>query len=299
LAGTWADLEVYRVRPLVQHQYLTTVIRHKDGGRCERTPHPCRRLLSRDNLAHDISKWVKENRRQLSIHVKMITSSLNCYYKDPCSGHQLPSLSFLVHNEGRAIWLSTTSLPNTSGQLQYGWSSEPVRRSSSSSNCCLSGIAGHSRSNPAFLKIHLWHCLKDRSRHGEGERPSCHRGGYNPLQSCLGAKATDTIPSKAGMPRTGTSSLQEALKILGYSPCHHMVSDVLGDVSGRAQRWKKAWNTTDKQQRHAIIRDILADYRAVVDFPASIMIDDMHEIYPNAKVSAFKPRPRSPALTRW
>jgi hypothetical protein len=99
------------------------------------------------------------------------------------------------------------------------------------------------------------------------------------------------------MPRTGTSSLQEALKILGYSPCHHMVSDVLGDVSGRAQRWKKAWNTSGKQQRQGIIRDILAEYRAVVDFPASIMIDDMHEIYPNAKVSVFEPKSRISALT--
>jgi hypothetical protein len=100
------------------------------------------------------------------------------------------------------------------------------------------------------------------------------------------------------MPRTGTSSLQEALKIFGYSPCHHMVSDVLGDVSGRAQRWKKAWNTTDKQQRHAIIRGILADYRAVVDFPASIMIDDMREIYPNAKVGVFEDESSSPTLTK-
>jgi hypothetical protein len=90
---------------------------------------------------------------------------------------------------------------------------------------------------------------------------------------------------QAGLPRTGTSSLQEALQILGYTPCHHMVSDVLGDVNGRGKRWSKAWNTTDKTERQAIIREILADYQAAVDCPVSLLVDDVIEVCPDAKVS--------------
>lgn len=44
-------------------------------------------------------------------------------------------------------------------------------------------------------------------------------------------------------------------------------------------------NTADKAVRQAVIRDILKNYKAVVDFPSSIMIDDMVELYPDAKVS--------------
>jgi hypothetical protein len=64
-----------------------------------------------------------------------------------------------------------------------------------------------------------------------------------------------------------------------------MVSDVLGDVRGRGRLWSKAWNSAEKAERQAVIRGILAEYRAAVDFPVSIMIDDMVEMYPDAKVS--------------
>jgi len=86
-----------------------------------------------------------------------------------------------------------------------------------------------------------------------------------------------------GMPRTGTSSLQAALQILGYDPCHHMVSDVLADVYGRGYPWMDAWGEPDKDKRHARIRDLLKGYQAVVDFPASLMVDDLLEVYPDAK----------------
>lgn len=89
---------------------------------------------------------------------------------------------------------------------------------------------------------------------------------------------------QAGLPRTGTSSLQAALQKLGYDPCHHMVSDVLGDVHGRGKRWIEAWDTKDKQTRHALMKDILKEYKAAVDFPCSLFVDDLIEIYPNAKV---------------
>ncbi|OAP62185.1 hypothetical protein AYL99_04388 [Fonsecaea erecta] len=98
-------------------------------------------------------------------------------------------------------------------------------------------------------------------------------------------KADDTIEVIGiGLPRTGTSSLQGALQILGYNPCHHMVSDWLSDANGRGQRWMEAWNETNKAKKHAMIRDLLKGYKAVVDFPASIMVEDFVEAYPDAKV---------------
>jgi len=63
-----------------------------------------------------------------------------------------------------------------------------------------------------------------------------------------------------------------------------MVSDVLGDARGRGKKWVEAWKEPDKAKRHAIIREILKDYKAIVDFPASVMVKDPLEIYPDAKV---------------
>ncbi|KAK5218458.1 hypothetical protein LTR47_011730 [Exophiala xenobiotica] len=101
----------------------------------------------------------------------------------------------------------------------------------------------------------------------------------------MAEKANDNIQViGVGLPRTGTSSLQAALEILGYSPCHHMVSDVLSNPNGRGQKWMAAWNEPNKEKKHAMLRVILKGYKAVVDFPASLMVEDMIKIYPDAKV---------------
>jgi hypothetical protein len=63
-----------------------------------------------------------------------------------------------------------------------------------------------------------------------------------------------------------------------------MVSDLLSDANGRGQRWMDAWNEPDKVKKHAMIRDLLKEYKAVVDCPVSLMVEDFVELYPNAKV---------------
>lgn len=45
-----------------------------------------------------------------------------------------------------------------------------------------------------------------------------------------------------------------------------------------------AWNEPNKEKKHAMLRVILKGYKAVVDFPASLMVEDMIKIYPDAKV---------------
>lgn len=88
----------------------------------------------------------------------------------------------------------------------------------------------------------------------------------------------------AGLPRTATSSLQAALHQLGYQPCQHMVSDVIRDIGGLGHQWTQALQARDKVTRHAILREICKDYRAIVDAPGCFFVEDLMEIYPEAKV---------------
>ena len=92
----------------------------------------------------------------------------------------------------------------------------------------------------------------------------------------------------AGLPRTGTCSLQGALQELGYTPCHHMMSDVIDDPFPyrKGRRWLDVWRTRDLATRQAAIRAIFEDggFNATVDFPPSVFVDDLVEIYPDAKV---------------
>jgi hypothetical protein len=75
-----------------------------------------------------------------------------------------------------------------------------------------------------------------------------------------------------------------------------MVSDVLSDVNGRGQRWLAAWDTQDKGKRQTLIREILSHYQATVDFPGSLFVDDLIDMYPEAKVSPYS---GSRTRTQW
>jgi len=88
----------------------------------------------------------------------------------------------------------------------------------------------------------------------------------------------------AGFGRTGTSSLQEALEILGFGPCYHM-REVFRDPTG-AEKWDAIGQkhhqttavTTDEWN------DIFFGYRSTVDLPASTYYYQLMEQYPDAKV---------------
>jgi hypothetical protein len=101
-----------------------------------------------------------------------------------------------------------------------------------------------------------------------------------------------TVPVKgglkvigAGFGRTGTSSLQEALTILGFGPCYHM-REVFKDPTG-VNKWdavgvnRMEHNQTPTKQEWD---DILEGYQSTVDFPAAIYYQELLEHYPDAKV---------------
>ncbi len=81
----------------------------------------------------------------------------------------------------------------------------------------------------------------------------------------------------AGWGRTGTKSLQQALEILGFGPCHHMhevlahfeqVSFFQAAVDGETVDWST----------------LFSRYRSAVDWPVSYFWRELTGIYPDVKV---------------
>ncbi|KAL8276196.1 hypothetical protein RQP46_011408 [Phenoliferia psychrophenolica] len=96
------------------------------------------------------------------------------------------------------------------------------------------------------------------------------------------AAATPTLTViGAGLPRTGTSSLQEALHILGLAPCYHM--NVVADSAARSKQW------IDLYQRQArglplTLAPLFAGFKSSLDSPASSFAPELAKEFPNAKV---------------
>lgn len=67
-----------------------------------------------------------------------------------------------------------------------------------------------------------------------------------------------------------------------------MISDVVRDIGGLGRQWQRVFQTEDKATRHAILRKIFKDYRAIVDAPGYFFVEDLMEIYPEAKVCVFQ-----------
>ena len=80
----------------------------------------------------------------------------------------------------------------------------------------------------------------------------------------------------SGLGRTGTKSLQTALNMLGFGPCHHMVEVFAHPESTRlwieAGKGRPDWDA------------IFADYHAMVDYPGAAYWRQIAAHYPNAGV---------------
>jgi hypothetical protein len=80
----------------------------------------------------------------------------------------------------------------------------------------------------------------------------------------------------AGLGRTGTKSLQTALGMLGFGPCHHMVEVFAHPESVplwiEAGRGGPNWDA------------IFKDYRSMVDYPGAAYWRELADHYPAAKV---------------
>lgn len=81
----------------------------------------------------------------------------------------------------------------------------------------------------------------------------------------------------AGLGRTGTKSLKEALEHLGFAPCYHMVELIQHPVHARVWSAAAAGQTVNW-------RTFFGDYQATVDFPGCSFYKELMATYPDAKV---------------
>ncbi len=81
----------------------------------------------------------------------------------------------------------------------------------------------------------------------------------------------------SGFGRTGTLSLKLALEELGYGPCYHM-QEVMGSAPN-----VNAWHDF-AHDRPVDWHELFEKYDAAVDFPASVVYQDLMEAFPDVKV---------------
>ena len=88
----------------------------------------------------------------------------------------------------------------------------------------------------------------------------------------------------AGLPRCATTSLQNAFEseYLDLTPTMHMAhvmphADLLELVI-------EAMGEKNRDRRHQILHQIFDGYRATADFPGAVFVDDLMDMYPDAKV---------------
>jgi len=81
----------------------------------------------------------------------------------------------------------------------------------------------------------------------------------------------------AGFPRTGTSSLKQALEILGIGECYHMKNLLIDPY--RLPYWNEleANGTTSW-------KELFNGFQAVVDIPGYLYYKDLLKQYPDAKI---------------
>ena len=79
-----------------------------------------------------------------------------------------------------------------------------------------------------------------------------------------------------GLGRTGTKSMQTALNMLGFGPCHHMVEVFAHPDS--MQLW------IDAAEGRPDWDLIFKDYQSVVDYPGAAFWREIADHYPDAKV---------------
>jgi len=81
----------------------------------------------------------------------------------------------------------------------------------------------------------------------------------------------------AGFGRTGTRSLKEALEILGFGPCYHMVE------AFEHPEHIPTWNAAARGEP-VDWQELFREYRATVDWPGCTFYQQLIDTYPDAKV---------------
>ena len=80
----------------------------------------------------------------------------------------------------------------------------------------------------------------------------------------------------AGFGRTGTSSLKEALEVLGFNKCYHM-SEMM--KNRHADHWDRKARGEDVDWE-----EIFEGYEATLDWPSTAFYKDLADYYPDARV---------------
>jgi hypothetical protein len=99
--------------------------------------------------------------------------------------------------------------------------------------------------------------------------------------TAAGTPAPELRVIGVGFGRTGTSSLREALTRLGFGPCDHMEDNFLHPE--RFALWTEALRRKDAGEP-IDWRPLLADYRAIVDWPGAYFWRELAAAHPQAKV---------------
>ena len=81
----------------------------------------------------------------------------------------------------------------------------------------------------------------------------------------------------AGLGRTGTASLKEALEELGFGPCYHMIE--VFEHPEHVGFWEAAWRGEPVDWD-----GLLGGYEAAVDWPACTFYEELLQRHPDARV---------------
>ncbi|KAF2497374.1 hypothetical protein BU16DRAFT_457607 [Lophium mytilinum] len=97
-----------------------------------------------------------------------------------------------------------------------------------------------------------------------------------------------TAPSKkqpklfvVGLPRTCTTSIKAALQELGIGPCHHLLDPMF--QFERIAKSAALLAEPNKEKRQKMLRELFDGYEAALEMPVSACVDDLVEMYPDAK----------------
>ena len=82
----------------------------------------------------------------------------------------------------------------------------------------------------------------------------------------------------AGFGRTGTLSMKAALEILGFGPCHHMMT-VIADPEQ-----KRVWRAAAAKGGRPDWNEAYAGFRSAVDWPTAYYWRELGEHFPDAKM---------------
>ena len=78
------------------------------------------------------------------------------------------------------------------------------------------------------------------------------------------------------------------MQILGYTPCHHFKTNIVdpGFPYRESRLWQQASDETNNAERQKILRQIYSETgcKSAVDYPTSNFIEELVELYPEAKV---------------